>query len=149
MTTHSADPTPLPVEGGGALTYVPAAMSTAAPLSASASPAGRTLRAEMDERRAAGERFSTRDAAGLLVPVCSQLAALHAAGHRVFVHPSAIDHGAAGAELDLELARVMPEGPRDRACLARAVGDLLRNWRDAACASGQGAGRAGGRARDR
>lgn len=126
MSTHSADRTPLPVEGAGGLTYVPAAMSTAAPLAAGPSPHGRTLRAEMDERRAAGGRFSTRDAAGLLVPVCTQLAALHAAGHRLFVHPSAIDHGAAGSELDLDLARSMPTEPRDRACLApeqRASGE--------------------------
>jgi hypothetical protein len=80
----------------------------------------------MDERRAAGRRFSTREAAGLLVPVCTQLTALHAAGHRLFVHPSAIDHGPAGAELDLDLARTAPSEPRDRACLApeqRASGE--------------------------
>jgi hypothetical protein len=89
-------------------------MSTATPLA----PAVRTLRAELDERRAAGTRFTVKDAVGLLVPLTSQLGELHAAGHRLFVHPSSIDFGAAGSELVLDLAKALPSEPRDRAAIA-------------------------------
>lgn len=89
-------------------------MSTASPLA----PAVRTLRAELDERRAAGTRFTVKDAVGLLVPLTSQLGELHAAGHRLFVHPSSIDFGAAGSELVLDLAKALPSEPRDRACVS-------------------------------
>lgn len=94
-----------------------AALSTPLP-SAKITLAGRTLREEMDARRAAGGGFSIREALGLVVPVCSQLADLQAAGNRLFVHPSALDYGAAGTELATELARALPTEPRDRACLA-------------------------------
>jgi len=97
-----------------------AALSTPIP-SAKITLAGRTLRAEMDARRAAGGGFSIREALGLLVPVCSQLAELHRGTDRLFVHPSALDYGAAGVELATELARTTPTEPRDRACLAPEV----------------------------
>jgi hypothetical protein len=97
-----------------------AALSTPVP-SAKITLAGRTLREEMDARRAAGKSFAVREALGLLVPVCSQLADLQKTGEKVFVHPSSLDYGAAGTELALELARTMPTEPRDRACLAPEV----------------------------
>jgi hypothetical protein len=80
-----------------------------------------SLREALDTRRARGERFSLREAIAILVPLATQLAELHAKGERLFVHPSAIDHGKAGSELDPALATELPKGDRDRACIAPEV----------------------------
>ena len=63
-----------------------AALSTPVP-SAKITLAGRTLREEMDARRAVDGSFGIREALGLLVPVCSQLAELQKGGDKLFVHP--------------------------------------------------------------
>jgi hypothetical protein len=74
----------------------------------------------MEARRAAGRAFSLREATSILVPVCTQLAALHGAGQRFFVHPSALRYApSTGAEVAPDRAHRQPENPRDRACLAR------------------------------
>jgi hypothetical protein len=79
-----------------------------------------SLRAEMEARRAAGRAFTVREASSLLVPVCTQIASLHEAGQRFFVHPSAIRWSSAGAaDFASGQAHHAPENPRDRACLAR------------------------------
>src|SRR5262245_40560389 len=78
-----------------------------------------TLRAEMETRRNSRQRFSIREAIGVVVPLCTQLADLHAQGRTVFVHPSslAIQDGV-GAVLVEHAAHTPPTLPRDRACLA-------------------------------
>ncbi|MEP7123407.1 MAG: hypothetical protein ABJE95_20945 [Byssovorax sp.] len=79
-----------------------------------------SLRAEMEGRRAAGDPFSVKEALGIVVPLCTQLAALHAQGKTLFVHPSSLRYtGHRGsAEVAEERAHVTPTLPRDRACLA-------------------------------
>ena len=78
-----------------------------------------SLRAEMDARRASGRRFALKDALALTVPLCTQLARLHAEGKRLFVHPSDLQYGAEeGAQVVEERAHTLPALPRDRACLA-------------------------------
>jgi hypothetical protein len=94
------------------------AEATPLPLGASVPPG--SLRAEMEARRAAGRRFNVREAVAIVVPLCTQLARLHQAGQRLFVHPSILRYTAdGGAEVALDQAHRPPLLPRDRACLAR------------------------------
>lgn len=100
------------------------AMSQAAPSAAltplptgSSAPAD-SLRAEMDARRAAGDKYSIREALGILVPLCTHLAELHAAGKTLQVSPSSLRRTDMGLEIVEGLAHAAPSLPRDRACLA-------------------------------
>lgn len=93
--------------------------ASATPLPVGASIPPGTLRAEMEARRAAGRRFDVREAIGLVVPLCTQLARMHAAGKTFFVHPSDIRYAPErGAELAEDSAHTPPVLPRDHACLA-------------------------------
>lgn len=79
-----------------------------------------SLRAEMDARHGAGRTFSVREATAILVPLCMQLAHLHEARQRLFVHPSVLRYSPeGGAEAVSESAHRPPVLPRDRACMAR------------------------------
>jgi hypothetical protein len=78
-----------------------------------------TLRAEMEARRAAGNRFNLREALAIVVPLCTRLGELHAQGKRFFIHPSSLRFAKEGGIQVLEdRAHVAPTLPRDRACLA-------------------------------
>jgi hypothetical protein len=77
-----------------------------------------SLRAELDARRARGERFSVREAVGLIVPLCTALAELHGKGKRLFITPSSLRPAPSGAHIVEDLAVVPPTHPRDHACLA-------------------------------
>lgn len=93
------------------------AMLTPLPVGTSLVPG--SLRAEMDARRAAGRHFSVQEAIGIIVPICTRLAALHAGGGRLFAHPSSLALDATGRAGVLEdRAHQPPALPRDRACLA-------------------------------
>src|SRR5574341_390691 len=98
-------------------------MSTSAqahvtPLPVGTSIAPGTLRAEMETRRNSRQRFSIREAVGIVVPLCTELATLHAQGRRLFVHPSSLAFREAGASVLEHAAHSPPTLPRDRACLA-------------------------------
>lgn len=98
---------------------MPQAQALLTPLPVGTSVTPGTLRAELEARRAAGQRFEVRDVLRLLVPFCSKLAELHAEGRTLLVHPSSIGYSQGGALTVLEhLAHVQPALPRDRACLA-------------------------------
>jgi hypothetical protein len=89
------------------------------PLPAGTAVAPGSLRAEMDARRAAGRAFNVKEAIGVVVPLCTRLAALHAQGVRLFAHPSSIAFTAGGgADVIQDRAHLPPTLPRDRACLA-------------------------------
>jgi eukaryotic-like serine/threonine-protein kinase len=91
----------------------------ATPLPVGTSIAPGSLRAEMEARRAAGSAFTMKEAIGVVVPLCTQLAGLHAQGRTFFVHPSSLRYTESGAaEVVDERAHVAPTLPRDRACLA-------------------------------
>ncbi|MFO0616541.1 MAG: hypothetical protein U0414_28370 [Polyangiaceae bacterium] len=77
-----------------------------------------TLREAIEIRRVRGERYSIREAVGVIVPLTTSVANLHAQGRSFFVHPSAVDHGRAGTEISADLAAAAPTHERDRACLA-------------------------------
>jgi hypothetical protein len=90
-----------------------------APFPAATSIAPGSLRAEMEARRAAGRRFSVREAIAVMVPVCTRLAELHEAGARLFAHPSSLAYRADGStDVLQDRCHLPPAGPRDRACLA-------------------------------
>jgi hypothetical protein len=77
-----------------------------------------TLREAIEVRRLRNQRFSLREAVGIIVPLTTSIAQLHATGATFFVHPSAIDHGNAGTEIAPEAAALAPSHDRDKACLA-------------------------------
>src|SRR5260221_3582382 len=79
---------------------------------------GNTLREAIEIRRVRGERFSLKEAIGIIVPLSTQIADLHAQGRTFFVYPSVIDHGRAGSELVIDGAASLPTHERDRPCIA-------------------------------
>lgn len=78
-----------------------------------------TLRASLERRAASRSRLPLDVAVAQIVPLCVEVAEIHAAGYGLYLHPSNIveapDGGLAFAR---ELATHMPVHPRDRACLA-------------------------------
>ena len=96
------------------------AQSIATPLPVGTTIAQGSLRAEMEARRAAGDTFSVRESMGIVVPLCTQLAGLHAQGKTLFIHPSSLRYGITNgaAEVAEDRAHTAPTLPRDRACLA-------------------------------
>lgn len=81
----------------------------------------RTLREEMDARREGGDRFNLRSIVAMMVPFVTELAERHDMGEELFAHPSAIAYKPSGCRLIGENCQTMPEGQRDRACLAPEV----------------------------
>jgi hypothetical protein len=72
----------------------------------------------MEARRESGENFSLTDALSIVVPLCTQLAKLHAQGKTFFVHPSSLFYTDNGVELVEAHAHQQPTHPHDRSCLA-------------------------------
>lgn len=93
------------------------ALLTPLPLGTAVAPG--TLRAAMDARRASRQRFDIREVIGVVVPLCTRLAELHASGRTLFIHPSSIAFEV-GTRIDVleDLAHTPPTLPRDRSCLA-------------------------------
>lgn len=78
-----------------------------------------TLRSLLDQRIASGQRFKLAEVVAIVVPICTELAGLHAKGEAVYVHPSAIGAGADGApRLIKELAADKPTSGRDASAIA-------------------------------
>lgn len=78
-----------------------------------------TLRARMEEARAQGQAMTLKNAVGVIVPLAVEVADRHAAGERLFVHPSSVIADERGNfHISPELALRPPTLPRDRACLA-------------------------------
>jgi hypothetical protein len=63
--------------------------------------------------------MNLRQAVGIVVPLCVQIAELHRNGLKLFVHPSSLVEDQFGFyKVSLELAHRPPILPRDKACLA-------------------------------
>src|SRR4051794_25358272 len=93
------------------------AMQTPLPVGASIVPG--SLRAEMEARRGAGERYSARETLSIVVPLCVRLAELHGQGKTLYVYPSALGlDGNGNVVVDLTRSASPPTLPNDRACLA-------------------------------
>jgi len=97
-------------------------MQQAQPLTKSTAPSSTipdSLRHEMEKRRASGHAFTLKEAVGIIVPLCTDIAQHHARGERMFVHPSSILLTGGGfPHIASELAAAPPALQRDRACLA-------------------------------
>src|SRR6185369_7623442 len=92
-------------------------LATPLPVGAAVIPG--TLRARLEEVRARGERMNLKQAVGIVVPLCVEVANLHRAGKRLFVHPSSLIENEYGFYVvSAELAARSPILPRDKACLA-------------------------------
>ena len=90
-------------------------IATPLPVGAAISP--HSLRAAMEARRARGERFSLSAAVAIAVPLATHVAAKHAAGGRLYLHPSSVVLAGDVPTLGPDASRP-PTLPRDRACLA-------------------------------
>jgi hypothetical protein len=97
-------------------------MQQAQPLTKSTAPSATipdSLRHEMEKRRASGHAFNLKEAVGIIVPLCTDIAQHHARGEKMFVHPSSILLTGGGfPHIASELATSPPTHHRDRACLA-------------------------------
>lgn len=77
-----------------------------------------SLRDELNRRAAAGQCFGLEEAVAQIVPLCLELAEVHAQGYGFYLHPSSVTRGGDGAlVLARELASELPVDARDRACL--------------------------------
>lgn len=77
-----------------------------------------TLRDALNRRAAEGHRLSLDVAVAQLVPLCIELAEVHAEGYGFYLHPSSISESGNGAlALAREKATLLPTDPRDQACL--------------------------------
>jgi len=77
-----------------------------------------SLRARLEELRSRGTQLNLKQAVGIVVPLCVQLAELHRAGHKLFLHPSMLIEDQYGFfQVSLQHAAQPPLLPRDKACL--------------------------------
>lgn len=77
-----------------------------------------SLRARLEELRSRGTQLNLKQAVGIVVPLCVQLADLHRAGQKVFLHPSMLVEDQYGFfQVSPQAAQQPPLLPRDKACL--------------------------------
>ncbi len=77
-----------------------------------------SLRARLEELRSRGSQLNLKQAVGIIVPLCVQLADLHRAGHKLFLHPSMLVEDQYGFfQVSPQHAQQAPLLPRDKACL--------------------------------
>ncbi len=89
------------------------------PLPVGAAVVPGTLRARLEELRARGTQLNLKQAVGIIVPICVEVANLHRAGHKLFVHPSSLVEDDLGFyKVSLDHAQKAPILPRDKACMA-------------------------------
>jgi eukaryotic-like serine/threonine-protein kinase len=78
-----------------------------------------TLRDAMHRRASLGHRLGLEAAVAQIVPLCLELAEIHAQGYGFFLHPSSVTETTDGSlVLARDKATDFPADPRDRACLA-------------------------------
>lgn len=82
------------------------------------SPAVTSLRDELERRRSAGTRVPLETAVEWIVPLCVEVAEIHAQGYGLVLHPSNVERVGTG-QFGLASDRVAeaPRSDRDRACL--------------------------------
>jgi eukaryotic-like serine/threonine-protein kinase len=88
------------------------------PLPVGTAVAPGSLRARLEELRSRGTQLNLKQAVGIIVPLCVQLADLHRAGHKLFLHPSMLVEDQYGFfQVSPQHAQLPPLLPRDKACL--------------------------------
>jgi hypothetical protein len=81
-------------------------------------PPTMTLRGFLDARRAERTALTLEEAIATIVPLCLDLQARHAAGERLYVHPSCVEPGPDGLARINRKRSLVPIDARDRACTA-------------------------------
>jgi eukaryotic-like serine/threonine-protein kinase len=77
-----------------------------------------TLREALERRAAHGQRLGLDAALAQIVPLCVELAEVHAGGYGFYLHPSSVTEAPDGSLLlAREMASQLPAHVRDRACL--------------------------------
>ena len=95
-------------------------MVTPLPVGTAVAPG--SLRARLEELRSRGTQLNLKQAVGIVVPLCVQLADLHRAGHKLFLHPSMLVEDQYGFfQVSPQQAQQPPLLPRDKACLPPEV----------------------------
>ena len=95
-------------------------MVTPLPVGTAVAPG--SLRARLEELRSRGTQLNLKQAVGIVVPLCVQLADLHRAGHKLFLHPSMLVEDQYGFfQVSPQHAQQAPVLPRDKACLPPEV----------------------------
>ncbi|HKY36672.1 MAG TPA: hypothetical protein VJN18_12070 [Polyangiaceae bacterium] len=88
------------------------------PLPVGTAVAPGSLRARLEELRSRGTQLNLKQAVGIVVPLCVQLADLHRAGKKLFLHPSMLVEDQYGLyQVSPAHALQAPVLPRDKACL--------------------------------
>jgi hypothetical protein len=88
------------------------------PLPVGTAVAPGSLRARLEELRSRGTPLNLKQAVGIVVPLCVQLAELHRAGQKLFLHPSMLIEDQYGFfQVSPAHAQQPPLLPRDKACL--------------------------------
>jgi hypothetical protein len=88
------------------------------PLPVGTAVAPGSLRARLEELRSRGSQLNIKQAVGIVVPLCVQLAELHRAGHKLFLHPSMLVEDQYGFfQVSPQHGQQPPLLPRDKACL--------------------------------
>ena len=88
------------------------------PLPVGTAVAPGSLRARLEELRSRGTQLNLKQAVGIVVPLCVQLAELHRAGQKLFLHPSMLVEDQYGFfQVSPQHAQLAPLLPRDKACL--------------------------------
>jgi len=77
-----------------------------------------TLRSLLDARRAERRPLSLDEAIATVVPLAMDLQQRHAAGQRLYVHPSSVAPGPDGLARVAQQLSNLPTDPRDRVCMA-------------------------------
>src|SRR5512146_753450 len=88
------------------------------PLPVGTAVAPGSLRARLEELTSRGTQLNLKQAVGIVVPLCVQLAELHRSGQKLFLHPSALFEDQYGFfQVSPPHAQQAPILPRDKACL--------------------------------
>jgi hypothetical protein len=88
------------------------------PLPVGTAVAPGSLRARLEELRSRGTQLNLKQAVGIVVPLCVQLADLHRAGKKLFLHPSMLVEDQYGFfQVSPAHAQQAPLLPRDKACV--------------------------------
>jgi len=77
-----------------------------------------TLRARLSSATASTPAFDFREALGLIVPLCVELAELHRQGQSLHVHPSSLRLLGGMLAVAPDLSQALPPNPHDLACLS-------------------------------
>ncbi len=94
-------------------------MTTSQPVGTPTQTAPSSLRSRLADLQSRGQPLNLKQAIGVVVPVAVEVAEVHRAGHRLFLHASCLVEDEYGYyHVEPELSQTPPHDPRDAACVA-------------------------------